>query len=59
MNRRCSDYFSFRRAFREFYVNPDEPQAHQVARLLIDTLLDSPEQQELSEQWTRQLDEAG
>jgi hypothetical protein len=50
---------SFRRAFRDFYVNPDEPQAHQVARLLIDTLLDSPEQQELSEQWTRQLDEAG
>lgn len=50
---------SFRRAFRDFYANPDEPQAQQVARLLIDTLLDSPEQQELSEQWAAQLDEAG
>lgn len=40
---------AFRAAFREFYDNPNSLQAKYVARMLIETLLDSPEQREVSE----------
>jgi hypothetical protein len=46
---------AFRGVFREFYENPNSHQAKYVTRMLIDTLLDSPEQQALSERWRREL----
>lgn len=50
---------AYRSVFREFYENPDSLRAQQVARMLIDSLLESEEQQELSERWLRELSEAG
>lgn len=49
----------FRSAFRGFYENPDDSHAQQVARLLIDTLLESPTQHEMSRQWVEEIGEAG
>jgi hypothetical protein len=50
---------TFRRAFRDLYADPASPQAQQVARLLLDSLLESPVQREMSEKWTEKLGEAG
>jgi hypothetical protein len=45
----------FREAFRKFYVKTDERHARQVAWLILESLLDSPQQRTMSDKWRREL----
>jgi hypothetical protein len=47
----------FREAFRKFYARTDERHARQVAWLVLDSLLTSPQQRAMSEKWQRALSE--
>ncbi len=51
--------FDFRAAFREFYRHQDADHARRVAGLIVDSLLASQRQRDLSDDWRRELlDEA-
>jgi len=47
--------FSLREAFQDFYREPGEDHARRVVGLIVDSLLESAKQRELSEEWRHEL----